>query len=62
VRHLPIRPDAVLQVLNESESVTSAVGYGYNQDDIEESFRDRPVLYKPFEPAQLHAALVRAKK
>ena len=35
---------------------------GYNQDDIEESFRDRPVLYKPFEPAQLHAALVRAKK
>jgi hypothetical protein len=46
----------------ESESVTSAVGYGYNQDDIEESFRDRPVLYKPFEPAQLHAALVRAKK
>jgi hypothetical protein len=49
-------------VLNESESVTSAVGYGYNQDDIEESFRDRPVLYKPFEPAQLHAALVRAKK
>ena len=35
---------------------------GYNQDDIEEAFRDRPVLYKPFEPAQLHAALMRAKK
>jgi CheY-like chemotaxis protein len=35
---------------------------GYSREDIEEPFRDRLVLYKPFEPEQLRAALARTKK
>lgn len=35
---------------------------GYSREDIEEPFRDRLVLYKPFDPEQLRAALSRAMK
>ena len=34
---------------------------GYNREDLEEPFRDRLVLRKPFEPQQLREALVRTK-